>query len=239
MNGLATSTQAASVALFPLGYKPNNTRRGVVYAHSLGGTYLSAFDSTVARDPLSTFAADGGMPTLCTTLGGTSTWGNDASQTAMSADFTELTTTHGAKTDKVFLYAASMGGLPSLRWTLANPAKVAGVALVCPCVDLAYEHDQDVFGYGAIIETAHGITGTYAGNATITARDPMQQTAAMAATGVPIKMWYASNDVQTVTARQQAYITATGCQSSSLGAVGHTITNVPWGEVVQFFQSVG
>lgn len=63
----------------------------------------------------------------------------------------------------------------------------------------------------------------------------MQHTASYV--GVPIKMWYSTDDSVAVTARQLAFIAATGCESQSLGAVGHSGATVDGAQVASFVQA--
>lgn len=222
--------------LAPTRFKPDGTRPGIIYCHRLGADHLEAIDPTYVQDTLANLALAGYL-VLAVDAGGGSTWGNDASQTSVTSAHAYLTGTLGAKTGKVHLYGWSMGAAVALNWARNNPTKVSAVGVACPVVDLAYEHDNNVQGFAAGMETALGVTGTWAGNATITARDPIQNAASYAPGVLPVKVWLSSNDVVAVTARQQAFVTATGCQSSSLGAAGHSPLTVPSTEVVSFFQA--
>lgn len=179
------------------------------------------------------------FPVVENDLGGIATWGNSAATTKVgdAVSFAQSASGLGAKTDKVFIWAISMGTLPAVRYLLANPTKVSALALTVPIVDLAYEHDNNIGGFASEIETALGISGTYAGNGSITAIDPIQQASAIVATGVPIKVWYSSDDAVAVTARQQAFITATGCSSTNAGAQGHTYAATSTGAIEAFFST--
>lgn len=243
MVGLATSrgvgqyaTAEGHMLLTPLRYKPDGTRPGVIYCHRLGADHTEAIDPLFAVDLCANLAL-AGYAVLAIDAGGTNTWGNDTSQARVTDAHTYLTGTLGAKMGKVHLCAWSMGAAVALNWARNNPTKAQSVGVACPAVDLAYEHDQNVQGFAAGLETALGVSGTWAGNATITAHDPIQNAASYAPGVLPVKVWFSSNDVVTVTARQQAFVDATGCQSSSLGAAGHSVLAVPPAEVVSFFQA--
>jgi hypothetical protein len=213
-------------------YQLSGRDRGIIHCHGRGGTPA---DATVLGGGLFyVIQACGAIaPNIMPTLGGTTTWGNDVSQTKLGDAITYLQGTLGAASGTVCIYAASMGALTALNYYRANPTKVAAIALGMPAVDLAYEHDNNIGGWAVEIETAYGGTSAY--NAAVAGHDPMQHTSDF--TGVPMKVWYASDDTAAITARQQAFISATGCQSQNLGAVGHTLTAVPADEVVAFFKN--
>jgi pimeloyl-ACP methyl ester carboxylesterase len=214
-------------------YKPDGSRPGCVYCHSLGAKAMSALDPTLAQ-PMAWAIANAGLPLLATDLGGTATWGNDTAQARASDAKTALQgAVGGAKAGKVAAIGVSMGGLSSLNWIRANPALVSALALVCPVVDLGYEHDNNVNGYAASIEAAYGGAAGYA--AAVAAHDPTQNAAAIAALGIPIQMWRASNDAIAVTARQDAFAQAAGIPVVDLGAIGHTVNaGVPWDSVADW-----
>lgn len=215
-------------------YRPDGTKTACLYSHSLGATARAAYDPTLARDALATIA-EAGIPCLSTDLGGTTTWGNDTSVSRLGSAAYYAQTVLGAKgggSGKSLIYAPSMGALAALNFARAYPASVAAIALVCPVVDLAYQHDQNVQGYAASIETAYGGASGYA--AEVAGNDPMQNAAAIAALGIPMKMWRSSNDVVAPTARQDAFATAANIPVVNLGAIGHTLTNVPWSDVASF-----
>lgn len=225
-----------SVEVVRADYRPDKTKTACVYSHSLGLTALAALDPTTAQKPLDAIAA-AGLPVIATDLGGANAWGNDTQVSRMGSAAFYAQVTMGAKGTgigdaKVVVFAASMGGLAALTWARLNPTLCAAIALVCPVVDLAYEHDQNVNGYAASIEAAYGGAAGYA--AEVAGNNPMANAAAIKATGIPIKMWRASNDVIAVTARQDAFAAAAGVEVVDLGAIGHTITQAPWADVADF-----
>lgn len=238
-NGVATSRGSATEAyatMQALRARPDATRPGIVYCHSRGNDASQAvapgwIDDVTSALALAGYIVYGGDG------GGTLTWGNDASQAAVATAKTNLQAAAiGAKAGKVGLLATSMGALTALNWARANAALVGCVALAIPVVDLAYEHDNNVNGYGAEIEAAYGNLAGY--TAAVAAHNPMQNAAAHAA-GPPLKMWRSTNDAIAVTARQDAFAAAVGanCPVSSLGAAGHSPVSTPPAEVVAFFQA--
>jgi pimeloyl-ACP methyl ester carboxylesterase len=170
-------------------------------------------------------------------LSGQSPWGNDASQTKVGDAKARLQAAAvGAASGKVGLLGISAGALTALNWARANPTLVAAIALICPVVDLAYEHDQNVGGFAAEIETAYGGAAGYA--SAVATHDPMQNTASHAS-GPPIRMWRTTDDTVAVTARQDAFASAVGSKlvTTSLGTGGHTGANIDATQVVSFFQA--
>jgi hypothetical protein len=223
----------SGVTLVERMYKPDGIERAVVVCHGRGelgvtGALYSG-QTSLLRSLAQTF------PVVENDLTGSAHWGKDAALTKLGDSVAYALGTLGGLATKVYLWAISMGTLPAIRYLLANPTKVAALALTVPVTDLVYQHDTNPAGFASEIETTLGISGTYAGNSTITAMDPNQQVAAIAATGVPVKAWIASDDTTAVTARQQAFITALGCDSVNAGAVGHTYAATTVGEIDTFF----
>lgn len=227
----------AAMSMVSSRYKPDATKPAVLYLHGRAATGTQLVDPNWALAS-ATALAEGGYAVVSPLCGSMTNWGNDAAQTKVGdaktyAQDTAATNPLKAKTGKVGLLGASMGGLLALVWALNNPTLVACVGLIDPVVDLAYEHDNNVGGLAAEIETAYTNLAGY--TAAVAAHDPMQHTASYV--GVPIKMWYSSDDTVAVTARQQAFIAATGCQSVALGAVGHSGATVDGAQVTAFFQA--
>ena len=160
------------------------------------------------------------------------TWGNDTGSTRVGQAWTYQKATFGAKTDKVCLYGSSMGTTTLLRWALANVGSVACLVGVIPALSLVDLHDQNRGGYAAEIETAHGVSGTYAGNATITARDPLQNAASFT---FPIRFYYSGDDPITVPAAVTSFVAA--CPSASavnMGNLGHAAASGYEAEISSF-----
>jgi alpha-beta hydrolase superfamily lysophospholipase len=209
------------------------TRPAALFCHGRGTTPLEVTDPTWGQG-VSKALAEAGYPVLAGTLSGTAPWGNDASQAKLADARTYAQGTLGAASGKVGLVGLSMGALTALNWTRANPTLVACIALLIPVTDLDYLHANNVNGWAAEIEAAYTNLAGY--NAAVATHDPNQNTSSHAS-GPPIKVWYSSTDTSAVTARQQAFITAVGCPSVSLGAVGHALTGLDAQQVVAFFQA--
>lgn len=209
-------------------------KRAIIYCHQNGANANSlnagALYYEFAAERLRTHIVAGDFA-------GTSTWGNDASKDALGdmVDLLLASSTSGvanvnagclrSASDKVCLYGGSMGILPALNYMQENPSKVAVVVGVIPVIALDAAHDANPERFtnaAATIEAAYGGTAGY--NAAIASHDPSQNTAAIAATGVPIHLWYSSTDTLVLPAEVEAFASAVGatCTLHSMGAVGHT-----------------
>lgn len=220
----ATGTRVLANATLPV----------ILFNHGLGGSALTANDSV--NQGVTAALVERGYMVQSNDMGGTGTLMNATAQTKESDAKTYAQAGGGGKAGKVGILGRSGGGALAAIWALANPSLVACVGLIVPLTDLAYEHDHDTGGNAAAYETATGISGTYAGNGAVTPFDPQQNVTALVATGIPFYVWYASNDAQVTPARQQAFITAMGCGSTNMGAVGHTGSASASG-VVDFFKA--
>lgn len=218
---------------------PSTPRRAVIYCHQNGGTAnsLTAGASYFEFVP-NTLRAH----VVAGDLAGTATWGNDASVAALD-DMVDLLLASSSNavannaagacrsaSDKVILYGGSMGALTALNHLQANASKVAAVFAVIPTIALDAAHDADPERFtdaAATIEAAYGGSAGY--EAAIASHDPSQNTAAIAATGVPIHLWYSTNDTLVLPAEAEAFAAAVGatCELHSMGAVGHTFNYSP------------
>lgn len=211
----------------------DGTRTAVLWAHGHAGTGVGEMTSPDNGRVLRKLG-DGGLAVVSSDYGGGTTWGDDAAQTKLSDAYSFATTTLGAKSGKVLLGGWSMGVLAVLNWARANPSKVAAIACVLPAVDLVDLHDNNRAGFKAEIESTYGLGSvpSVAGNATIAAHDPAQNTGAYI--GVPIKLWYSSDDSVVIPSVVTTFASNTGAQTQSLGAVGHTLTSVDENQVLAF-----
>lgn len=195
---------------------------GVIVTHGRGVGFSQMVTPGYA-ERIAIALADAGIPVLCIDAGGTVTWGNDASLTAVGNAITRLQSAAvGAGLSGTHLMGYSMGGLVVLNYARAHSAQIKTISLIAPVVDLVYSHDTQG-AYSAEQQTAFGLgAGSFAGVGIITSHDPMQNTGAHAS-GPPVRMWRASDDTVATTARQDAFMTALGSNgvTTDLGAVGH------------------
>jgi pimeloyl-ACP methyl ester carboxylesterase len=191
-----------------------NARRGVLISGGIAQTALS----NIPPDRITNALTDDSIPVGYADYAGGSTWGNDTGRTRVGQAWTDLQA-FGAKADKVCLYGASGGCFPLLRWAVANVSSVACFAGIIPGLSLVDAHDNNRGGFAASIETAHGISGTYAGNGTITARDPLQNAAAFT---FPILLFYSANDPVAVPSVVAAFAAAApNVTLVNMGNLGH------------------
>lgn len=138
---------------------------------------------------------------------------------------------HGAKAGKVVLLAFSMGGLLALNYAQRNPAKVACCVLMCPVLSLKTVHDGNQGGYQSDIETAYGGSVAYA--AAVNAHDPLTFAASLT---TPVKVYYSTDDFFCTPAYVTTLTSSSGgsLASLSMGASGHSMTNVPPDDALAF-----
>lgn len=214
--------------------KANGTARGVLYFPALN---QSAADiqtdfiiPSLLRAGFIVCAFDMGNP-----AGSAPLYANDTVMTRASSAFTYLTTTLGAKSDKVLVWGGSAGGLGALNWAQRNPSLVSAIGVSIPLMDIPYVHD-DTPAQTANIEAAYG-GASWATNCV--GHSPSGFAASMSA--VKTKIWYASGDTDPWTATHfyTDYGAAAGANTvlRSLGAVGHDYLQTSADEVVEFFNT--
>lgn len=201
---------------------------GVIYATGRGTDHLQAVFPGYT-DYVMRALVEAGFIVLSIDAGGPTTWGNTAARNAITAAKTYLQGTLKAKPGPVAVGGLSMGALDVLSWARANPALVSCAFGLIPAVSIDQHHDTDTPpGTGAQIEASYGGTTNYA------AHDPAGAPADFA--GIPLALWYASNDASAPTAWTEAFLDAVGdgAEGHSLGAVGHAPTGVDTDDVVAF-----
>lgn len=194
-------------------------KRGVLIHGGRGQTCLS----NLPPDRITNMLTEDLIPVGYADYSDGKTWGNDTGSTRVGQAWTYQKANWGAKTDKVCLYGASMGCLTLLRWALANVSSVACFVGLIPALSLVSLHDDNTVANAGLsaseIETAHGVSGTYAGNATITARDPLQNAASYT---FPILLMYSGNDPVAVPAAVTSFAAAApDVTLVNMGNLGH------------------
>lgn len=117
---------------------------------------------------------------------------------------------------KVHLVGNSAGSLCALLWALANPTRVASLALALAPVDIQSLYDRNPLGVTASIDAAYG------------GRPPDSENPALRAAellGIPICLWYSSSDPVGLEAETLAFAEDAGATLQGMGAVDHT-----WGD---------
>lgn len=204
------------VAMLPTPWLGDGTRRGVIVCHGYASDALTPVSGGYL--PQTAMLARSGIPVLSADLGGSDTWGNDASLAALSDAWSYLKGL-GASPDGVLLFGGSMGALTALNWIRENPAEVEAVGLAVPALNLADLHDNDRGGVAASIEAAYGGAAGYAAalsehNAWANRED---------FEGVRVRVFYSENDEITLPEFALDLVEAAGAAGDavSLGAVGH------------------
>lgn len=219
--------------------KPLEKRGLIVH----GGWGQRGLDGVVP-DMVERVMCDDGVPVLFADFSDGKTWGNATGQSRMDSAWTFLKSRCGAKTDKVVLYGASMGAMVCLRWALTNPTKVAAILGVIPANNLVDLHDSApgvTAPQKTDMETKLGISGTYAGNGSITAIDPAQNAASYA--GIPILFFYSGNDTTVQPATVTSFCAGVGASATAvnMGNFGHgaatgTAGDAVYAQAVQFLE---
>lgn len=197
----------------------------IVWCHGYLGDYKPG--------PVEYFVADKlWSPWVCTDLGGTKTWAGptitNGTTGVVEGDRAWAVSAMGAKNGKLVLVGGSMGGLNAIAFALNNPTKVAAVHASIPAFDIEYARANNVGGSKTDIEAVYGVGTVPLANQIYT------RGADFAATGVPLRIVYSTTDIYTPVASTLAFIAASGCQSRSLGAVGHNYLTADVDEIVNF-----
>ncbi len=220
-------------AWLPKQYKPDGTRRGVLYFPPKGQTAINVF-----TDYMAAAIVDAGLPVVSFDLGNidgtTPKWGSGLGIARAASAWTYAQTAFGFKTDGFLGYGGSHGGISQCNFARSKVAggsgsEVKALALVIPTLDLPYVYDNDVG------TSAAGIDAAYTNHATYVVGLPTHNPSAYAASlsVVPQHIVYSTDDTFTPAASTLAYAAAAGAVLQSQGAVGHTVTIDP-AETVAF-----
>jgi pimeloyl-ACP methyl ester carboxylesterase len=143
----------------------NNTRRGVICLHGHGADSTVFMPGAPGASSIpgnhARALAEAGFIVMSIDAGGKYTWASDACMSSMTSAYNWLTTTGGAKPDKVGLIGWSMGGLSALNWMKRNSSLVSGVELFAPATELDYFYngsyrDEVDFAYSAVVTNPSG-----------------------------------------------------------------------------------
>lgn len=203
----------------------------VIYLHGAGSTAGEAVGELVpsVRPILYEVAASGFTVTAPTA---TAQWGNATSVSRTGDNITWNRTSLGSTNDPVVLIGASHGGTGALRWISENPGTVACAVIIIPAVDMEDIRTNNPSGLRASIDAAWGVTYPTPLPAGV---NPAQNTADYM--GIPIQIWYATDDVICTPATVTAFGASVGAEMHSLGNLGHTdaaVAAVDKAQVVSF-----
>lgn len=232
----------AHVLLADRFWKPDGSRRGVIFAHGVSGTADDWTGGGVVNQLRAIIAA--GYPVLSADLcvgSGGQNWGNDDHIDAMD-DARAFLVAQGAAADMVGVFASSMGAAGALGWARQHLADVFAVAAQIPTLDLDAIYQGNLGGFRAQVGTAHGVTYPTA-LPNLATHSPV----AFGATDLldlPIGLWTSATDpTATNTAAAQAW--AAGAHAGAdltitdLGDVGHSAATVDPDDVVAFLDDAG
>lgn len=192
-------------------FDPGPQRYGALLAGGYGQPTLAAFSE---QSTISTFWPIGArLRAFYAEYGNVVGFGNDAMVARMETARIWHDANRGVKGGKKLLVGISMGTILCLRYAMANPQRVAAIALCLPVPDIQYMWDNNLGGFQAALTTAYGARPT-------NPQTPARNSAAFQ--GIPMAIWGADNDPlcpmkEVVT----PFVTATGAQFTTLGSVGH------------------
>lgn len=150
------------------------------------------------------------------------------------------------RTDQVFLLGISMGGASVLNWVrnwqntaagsgndFANLSKVAAIGLILPALDMEdiVDNNRNAGVASSIVNGYSGYTGGWA------TQGPTANPANYAAgySGVPIRIWYSTDDPICFEPSLTAFGAACGATMTSLGAVSHTDAGLDYADLAAWF----
>lgn len=172
--------------------KPNNPRSqnvGVLMFHGSGHPYAMHDTAQPYSNILAGLIANAGIPIVSAEFGGQA-WGNPSAVSLGDAAITRMNAICGTRTDKVIVMGGSMGGYTALRYAKMNPTKVLAVAGLVPLTNMTYFYSN--IG-GTTDDEIAGAWGVSVGT-TLPSASQIQEVAATAFTGIPIKLWYSGSD---------------------------------------------
>lgn len=223
-----------SLLMLPRGFKANTNRKAIVVIHGRSGTSLDGLPGGGFGDHTRALT-DYGYAVLSIDAGGTTTWGNSTSVTAVTNAVGYLNTTVGASNTKVGFLAWSMGGTVALNWIKRNTSQTGCVWLWAPCTDLDWAHSQGT--YTSEVNTAY--SGNYTTNSVgyKVADEP-----ASWRNVAPIRIAHAADDTTVPQSQSSNFVTSVNDSKVTFRPVssgGHTglFANVPTSEVIAFFDA--
>lgn len=192
----------------------DGTRRGVIHCHMATYTEASILDPTLPNfAAIHRAIAEAGYPILATRQA-SDNWANDAGIAKVTLAKTYLQGTLGAKSGKVFLVAASMGGALAMAYARANPTLVQGILLMLPVSDLQDMVTNNRGGFASSVNAAY--SGGYSNGTYGATHNPTTFAASLA--GIPVWCGYATDDPIAVAS------TVTGVMSAIGGVVLNPVT---------------
>lgn len=188
--------------LTPKGWRGDGTVYGGIALHGATGLPMvytdpsSSGPSSIQIAHYEVLAC--GRPLFCPYVQGDQ-FGN-ATATAVIDDAIAVLATIGCKAGKAFLFGESMGAGEAFSYALQHPTKVTSITGIVPMSNLLTIWQNNRAGVTASINAAAG--GTYVPATHGPTMDPNVFGASLA--GIPIDLWYSSNDTIVLPAEVQA-----------------------------------
>lgn len=193
-----------------------NAKRPVLFFHAAaaGAAQAVGIESTFlpSCEKIVSAIADQGFTVACVTS--QDKWGNATSMANAASALTYLRSALGQSAAAPIVVGTSMGSTAALRYAALNA--VACVVGVLSIPDLSNAYLNNLGGNQANIASAWGVTAP----AALPAGADPNRDHRVALTGKPIQLHYATDD--TYSTNIAAFAAATGAQTMSLGATGHT-----------------
>lgn len=198
--------------------RPNrpNAKRPVLFFHAaaagaaqavgLEATFLPSCEKIVSA------IADQGFTVACVT--GQDKWGNATAMSNAVSALAYLRGTLGQSAAAPIVVGTSMGSAAALRYAALNP--VACVVGILSIPDLSNTYSNNLGGNQANIASAWGVVAP----AALPAGADPNRDHRTALAGKPMQLHYATDDAYSTNIT--AFAAATGAQTKSLGATGHT-----------------
>ncbi len=146
-------------------------------------------------------------------------WGNSTIRTQISTLRTNMQSTLATSSGRVNLLGVSAGGITALNWAKNNLDKVHSIVLLIPVLDV-----QAIYDVPRSVTFKNEISAAYGGRPG-DSDNPIKYASQL--NGIPISVYYSTNDTVTTQAESEAFILASGAEGNSMGAVGH-FWGSPW-----------
>lgn len=218
-------------------YSHDASIRPIIYFPGGTATHANFLTDLAQGNHLPPALANLGWPLISADFGGGSQLGNDNAIDRVGKAWTKVKAELGTATDKFIGVGLSQGATALFNYVKAGyGANVAAIVSIVGAIPMDAIHDEDRGpGLQASINNAYGSSALW--EAAKATHDPSAYAADLA--GLPIRLYYATNDPVYTEAEQLAFKAAVGssCSSVSLGAVGHSGQTVPAADLLDFVEA--
>lgn len=188
-------------------FPPTPKLGGVMMVHGAGSNATYPLDSYGKQNERLAAVVDAGFTVTSADNGGSQTWGNQRSIDALDRAYGHTVSQKGATGSKVAIMGDSMGGVVALGWAAQNRDKVSCFIGTIPVISIHDIVSNDRGGYGSLASAAYdgwdaadrqGYDLSLSGGA----RTPLR--------GLPMLIFYGTNDTICVPSVTEAFKTAMG-----------------------------